>query len=468
MVRAFGDREVRVERWSELELHGWGRYPRLRSACTRPERVSEVHAALADRGADPLLAHGLGRSYGDAALLEGGKVVLTRRLDRMLDFDPATGWVRCEAGVSIEDLVNTFLPRGFFPPVVPGTQFVTLGGAIANDIHGKNHHVDGTFCDHIRRVELLTAAGAVVVCDADHEPELFWATVGGLGLTGLILSCELKLVPVAGPLIEMESVRVENLDHFFAVSAESAAFTHTVSWIDCVARGKSMGRGIFMRGRHAAAGAQASPGVLGGVIDAVSPLMQVPLDAPNWLMNKLTMRLFNETYYRKQPHGTTAQISHYAPFFFPLDFVRDWNRVYGDRGLLQYQLVVPPDPQHRAIRQVLEAITETGMGSFLAVIKEFGDRAHPGLSFPQPGVTLALDFPNHGRPLLDLLDRLDRVVLDAGGRVYLGKDARLSRAAFEQMYPDLDRWRGVRDRWDPQHVFQSSLGRRLGLSGVRR
>ena len=451
-----------VQRWSEMELHGWGRYPRMTAACARPERRADVVAALADRDGEPVLAHGLGRSYGDAALLEHGRVVLTRRLDRLLDFDAATGWLRCEAGVSIEDLIDTFLPRGWFPAVVPGTQFVTVGGAIANDIHGKNHHVDGTFCDHVRAMEILTASGEIVRT-TPGEP-LFDTTVGGLGLTGLILTAEIRLAPVAGPYVETESVRVENLDHFFEVSADSAAFTHTVSWIDCITSGKALGRGIFMRGRYADASAAPSASALGKAAEVLSPLLDVPLDGPPWLMNGLTMRAFNEAYFRKQPKGMTAATAHYEPFFFPLDFVRNWNRIYGRRGFLQYQLVVPPDPDHSAVRAVLEEITRAGMASFLAVIKEFGDAVHGGLSFPQPGTTLALDFPNHGAPLLELLDRLDHIVLDAGGRVYLGKDARLPRERFRRMYPEWEAWKAARDAIDPQHVFQSALGRRLGLS----
>lgn len=453
-----------MERWAERELWGWGRFPRVTAECTRPERRAEVEAALAERDGRPLLAYGLGRSYGDVALIDHGRVLLTRRLDRMLDFDPETGWLRCEAGVSLQDIIQTFEPRGWFPAVVPGTWFVTVAGALANDIHGKSHHVDGTFADHVRRVELLTASGEVVVCDAEHEPELFEATRGGLGLTGVILSLELRLRRVAGPWIEMESVRFENLDHFFEVSAESATFSHTVSWIDCVATGKGLGRGIMMRGRHAPASTVAAPGALGKVIEKVSPLLEVPVDGPDWLLNKATIRLFNEAYFRKHPRGTRHAIVHYEPFFFPLDFVRDWNRIYGQRGFLQYQLVVPPDPQHRAIRHVLEEITRTGMGSFLAVIKEFGDVVHGGLSFPRPGVTLALDFPNYGAPLFELLDRLDAIVVEAGGRVYLAKDARLPRDVFRRMYPEWQAWKAVRDRWDPDHVFQSEMSRRLGLS----
>ena len=457
-----------MDRWREREFWGWGRYPRVRAFCARPERRREVTDAVADRRGSPVLGFGLGRSYGDAALIEGGRVVLTERLDRMLGFDPKTGWLRCESGVSIKTLIDTFVPRGFFPPVVPGTQFVTVGGALANDIHGKNHHVDGTFGDHVRRVELLTGRGDVVVCDAETEPDLFWATVGGLGLTGLILSLEVKLQAIDGPLIEMDSIRIENLDHFFEVNAESNNFTHTVSWIDCVTSGEAVGRGIYMRGRHAGGQVRTSGSLLGRLADKVSHLLDVPVDGPGWLMNPVTMRAFNTAYFHKHPKGKRSAVTALEPFFFPLDFVRNWNRVYGQRGMLQYQLVVPHDPEHAAIREVLDAVTKAGMASFLSVIKTFGDRAHGGLSFPMPGVTLALDFPNTGAPLLALLDRLDEIVAHAGGRVYLGKDARLSRRSFEMMYLDAPAWKDTRDRWDPKGVFQSELGRRLGLVGSRK
>ena len=285
---------------------------------SRPERTSSVVELVNGDKGSPMLAHGLGRSYGDSALLSTGNVLKMERLNRILSFDAQTGWVRCEAGVSLKELIEIFVPRGFFPPVVPGTQFVTLGGAIANDIHGKNHHVDGTICDHIRALELLLADGTVVTCDSDTEPDLFWATVGGLGLTGIILSVELRLQPIANPLIEMESIRVENLDHFFQVSSESGHFTHTVSWIDCVAGGDSMGRGIFMRGRHASADAKASTDLLTVAAEKLSSVMSVPVDGPSWLMNRFSMRAFNETYYRKHPRGLKSTVCHYEPFFFPV------------------------------------------------------------------------------------------------------------------------------------------------------
>ena len=330
---------------------------------------------LAKREKDPVLPFGLGRSYGDSNLLGAGRMIKTERLNRIHDFDAETGWLRCEAGVSLKELIELFVPKGFFPPVVPGTQFVTVGGAVGNDIHGKNHHVDGTFCDHIRRMDILVASGDIVTCGPDLEPDLFWATVGGLGLTGIILTVEIKLQRISNPMIEMESIRVENLEHFFEVSAESKSYSHTVSWVDCISGGDSMGRGIFMRGGHASADAEASKDLLTQATELFSSVLSVPFDGPNWLMNNWTMRAFNETYFRKHPKGSKSTVCHYEPFFFPLDFVRNWNRIYGDRGMLQYQLVVPHDPQHLALREVLAEVTEAGMASFLSVIKEFGEKA---------------------------------------------------------------------------------------------
>lgn len=453
---------MNTENWANKELAGWGRYPVIEASCLRPERRSEVIDAVRNRGDRPLLAYGLGRSYGDAALLREGGVVLNTRLNRMLSFDEESGWLRCEGGVSISEIVETFLPRGWFPPVVPGTQFVTVGGAIGCNIHGKNHGQAGCFGDHIRRIELLTAQGEVVICGPDRERELFWATVGGMGLTGIILTVEVQLYPVESSMIEQESIRFENLDEFFEVSAESGDYLHTVSWIDCVQRGADMGRGIFMRGRHARGNSEATGGP--GLAERMSHWAQTVVDGrlfqSNHLLNKATIRLFNEAYFRRHSPGIErATISH-EPFFFPLDAVKNWNFIYGSRGFLQYQMVVP---EREGVREILENISSSGMASFLAVIKEFGRRDHGGLSFPCAGTTLALDFPNYGPDLFALLQRLDEIVVAAGGRVYLGKDARLSRAAFQQMYPRWRDWKEVRDRWDPTGAFQSELGKRLGL-----
>lgn len=446
--------------WAKKTLSGWGRYPQVPVQAARPERRQDVIKAFQDRDGDALLPHGLGRSYGDTALIKDGKVVLTRRLNKMLQFDDQTGWLRCEGGTSLAEIIEVFLPRGYFPPVVPGTQFVTVGGALACNIHGKNHHVDGCFADHVRRVEILTGKGDIVLCDRDCEPELFWATVGGMGLTGIVLSLELRLTPVLNAAIEMDTIRVENLDEFFAVSEESAEFTHVVSWIDIVKSGSAMGRGVFMRGRHATSETEMQSSPMDRLIEMVGKVVDgKPFESNLWL-NMATMALFNEAFFRKEKPGLVSSTVHLTPFFFPLDAVSNWNYIYGKRGFLQYQMVVPT---REATRAVLDEVSSSGQGSFLSVIKDFGPAVHGGLSFPTPGTTLAMDFPNTGKPLFDLMSRLDDIVADAGGRVYLGKDARLSKFHFQKMYPEWEKWKAIRDQWDPDGIFQSDLGRRLGL-----
>ena len=454
--------------WNAMNLEGWGRTPVIPAEVARPESAAAAQDLLvATREAGlPLLAHGLGRSYGDAALIRDGRVILTRRLDRLIDFDAETGWLRAEAGVSIETILEVFVPRGFFPPVTPGTKFVTLGGALACDVHGKNHHQDVCISNHIRSFDLLIASGEIITVTRETEPDIFGATAGGMGLTGIILAVEIKLTPIASPLISMESVRVNNLDEFFQVSGESGDFTHTVSWIDCLASGRSLGRGIFMRGRHAEASGVAPPSLLARAKNAVAPFLSVPVDGPSGLLNRTTVGAFNEVFFRKHKRGLVKSTPHFEPFFYPLDAIGDWNRIYGPRGFYQYQMVLPPEADNRALRATLDAISRSGMASFLAVIKEFGVQTNPGLSFPRPGVTLALDFANHGAALEDLFLRLDAITLEAGGRVYLCKDARLPRDTFRRMYPEWEAWKAVRDRLDPHHLFQSELGRRLGLSGA--
>ena len=455
--------------WTRRTLSGWGRYPRLDCDVAAPTRRSAVPGLYEEacgrqdeQESAGWIPYGLGRSYGDAPLLSNGAVLQTTGLARFQSFDEESGRLVCEAGVTLAEILEVFGARGFFSPVVPGTKFVTVGGAIANDIHGKNHHVDGTFTDHVEDFEMLCADGEVRTVSRSEHADLFHATVGGLGLTGTILSATVRLAHVGSPWLDVESIRVRDLDHFFEVSAESGGFSHVVTWIDCLARGKKLGRGIFTRGRHLPAATSGRSGLLSKL-----PL-RVPVDLPNWLLNPLTAKVFNEAYFRKQWRARSRGVVHYEPWFFPLDAIHQWNRGYGKRGMLQYQLVVPPDPEHRALRRVVEHVARSGMGTFLAVIKEFGDRDHGGLSFPREGVTLALDFPNYGRALLDLLDELDRMVVEAGGRVYLGKDARLGAEMFRAMYPEWREWKEVRDRWDPDGRFVSSLGRRVGLvSGVQ-
>lgn len=427
----------------------WGRYPRVE------QRIIPV---LDRNGALPLpsdggtvLAHGNGRSYGDSCLNPGATLLTSRGLDRFIDFDPATGIVSCEAGVTLADILDIALPRGWFLPVTPGTRYATVGGAIGNDVHGKNHHRAGTFCHHVRCIELLRSDGSRQQLTPTDSSGLFAATAGGLGLTGLITWVELQLRRVPGPWIETESIRFGNLDEFFELSRDSAeGFEYTVAWIDCLAKGANLGRGHFLRGDHAPGDAQAAT-------PSSAPRRSMPLVPPVSLVNRLTLRPFNTLYYWRQPARHARQISHYQSYFYPLDGINHWNRMYGPRGFLQHQCVLPPATARDATAALLAEIARSGRGSFLAVLKEFGDRPSPGLmSFPRPGTTLALDFPNDGPDLLKMLDRLDRIVSDAGGAVYPAKDARMSGALFRQAYPA---WEAFSRFIDPR--FSSGFWRRV-------
>ena len=428
-------------------VSSWGRLEVARQRICPLSSRQWVAESL--RGAAPGLAYGMGRSYGDVCLNPGGTLWLTRGLDRFIAFDSDTGRLACEAGVLLGDIQRLALPRGWMLPVTPGTQWVTVGGAIANDVHGKNHHVAGCFGDHVRRIELVRSDGERIECGPGSKPEWFRATVGGLGLTGVITFAELQLHPVTGPWLHVETLPFQTLDEFFQLAASSASvWEYTVSWIDCRARGTS--RGLFLRGRGGEAGTAAPA-------EPRDRALAMPFTPPVSLVNRVTLGPFNRAYYHLGRRRSGARLVHYRPFFYPLDQVRDWNRMYGPRGFFQYQCVVPPAPGRDAVRALLDEIAKSGEGSFLAVLKTFGEREAPGLlSFPCPGVTLALDFPNRGDRTLRLFDRLDAVVREAGGRLYPAKDARMPRSLFEAGYPRLGEFLHYRDPG-----ISSGLSRRL-------
>jgi FAD/FMN-containing dehydrogenase len=395
-----------------------------------------------------VLPYGKGRSYGDVCLNDGGILLDTSHLNRFLNFNETTGVLCCEAGVTLSEILKVFVPRGWFLPVTPGTQFVTVGGAIANDVHGKNHHQVGTFGCHVLKFELLRSNGERSICSLKENPDLFRATIGGLGLTGLILWAEFRMRHIPGSSIEMETVRFENLDEFFTLSDESEKkYEFSVSWVDCLSKGRSLGRGLFMRGNFAESSNCSTPDLS----------IRIPVDAPGFLMNPLTVRIFNELYYRKQRSKIAKKKVHYQKFFYPLDAVLEWNRIYGREGFFQYQCAVPFIKNDPPIRDIFERIAASGMGSFLAVLKTCGDIASPGLmSFPRKGVTLALDFPNHGNRILELLESLDSVVRSCGGAVNPAKDARVSPESFSHFYPQ---WKTFLKYIDPK--FSSSFWRRV-------
>jgi FAD/FMN-containing dehydrogenase len=378
-------------------------------------------------------------------LNNGGLLIDTSPLRRFIHFDPERGIVRAEAGLSVAELLEVIAPRGWFIPVSPGTQFVTIAGALANDIHGKNHHRSGTFGCHVRRFELLRSDGTRRECSPDENAELFRATIGGMGLTGLVSWLEIQLKRIPGACVQLEQIRFRSFDEYLALETESSAnYEYTVSWIDCLTSGST--RGLFQRANFSE-------------VDAPRrrPLqLRAPVDLPSFLLNTITMKLFNTAIYHSQWRDHVSRISHYVPFFYPLDSVLDWNRVYGKSGFYQYQFVIPSDAQE-LFQEILQRIADSGQGSFLVVLKKFGEIRSPGMmSFPRAGFTLALDFPNRGQSTLALLDDLDQRVLEAGGAVYPAKDARMSADSFQSYYPQ---WKEFSRYMDPN--FSSSFWRRV-------
>lgn len=409
------------------------------------------------------IARGLGRSYGDPALNEGRTVIDCCQIDRYLAFDPETGTLSCEAGVSLAQIIEDFAPLGFFPMITPGTKYVTVGGCIANDIHGKAHHADGCFVRSVDEFTILLADGRVERASREHNPDLFWANFGGMGLLGIILTATLRLRPIESTWMTQRSMSVDNLDAMLdALDEDDDSRPFSVAWIDPRATGKSLGRGVLTVGAHAKLDELPAELKSKALVVAPGPKMTVPFNLPSFSLNALTARPLNMVIGLVQRRA--AAISHYDGFFYPLDAIGEWNRGYGSRGFTQYQFVIPLEDGRRRIRELLERITSSKQVPFLNVLKKFGPEEKEGvLSFPFEGYTFAIDFPiRSGLGLF--LGELDQMVLDAGGRVYLGKDAFLKREMFESMYVNkLDTWRAAKAKFDPENKFNSNLGRRVGL-----
>ena len=443
-------------------LSGWGGTAPTLARLSTPLTDDDAQQLLASAPARGLVARGLGRAYGDAAQNAGGLVLDATALSGIIDADLEHGVVTARAGTSLQELMQWLVPRGWFP-VTPGTRFVTVGGAIASDIHGKGHHVDGTFGNKVRSLRILTGRGEVLTVSRESTPEIFWATVGGMGLTGVILDATFDLIPVETRFIHVDEKRCPDLDSMLANMEESDdAYHYSVAWIDCSARGKHLGRGILGQGDHARL--EDLPKAKRQLAHTFNPrpLAFAPPVMPSGLVNAWTVRAFNELWYRKTRVSHRGSIQDLGLFFHPLDLVDEWKSVYGRRGFVQYQFVVPFG-REVALRHVVETLSNENLPSFLAVLKRFG-AANPGmLSFPMPGWTLAVDIPVGKAALPKIFDRIDDVVLEAGGRVYLAKDARTRPETLGRMYPRLDEWKAVRDGLDPDHHVTSDLARRLGL-----
>jgi decaprenylphospho-beta-D-ribofuranose 2-oxidase len=443
---------------------GWGRTAPTSAHLLRPrsyeETVAAVHACAAP-GARGGIARGLGRAYGDAAQNAGGAVLDMTGLDRIHAIDAAAGTVLCDAGVSLHRLMEVLLPLGWFVPVTPGTRYVTVGGAIGADIHGKNHHVSGSFSRHVQALELLTADGQVHL--VERGTELFDATAGGMGLTGIILTATVQLQPVETSLMSVDTERARDLDDLMArLTGTDHRYRYSVAWIDLLARGASMGRSVLTRGDHAPLDALSSRARRAPLSFRPGRLPAAPSFLPEGLLGRTTVGAFNELWFRKAPKSRVGEIQKLSTFFHPLDGVPHWNRIYGRSGFVQYQFVVGYGAEE-ALRRIVQRISERRCPSFLAVLKRFGEGDPGWLSFPMPGWTLALDIPANLPGLGSFLDELDEEVAAAHGRVYLAKDSRMRPDVLSAMYPRLADFRALRARLDPDGVFRSDLSRRLNL-----
>ncbi len=438
-----------------MKLSGWGNYPKIEVHLERA-RGAEAAVGLV-RSSGSLIARGNGRAYGDAAL----NPYLTLSMlpsDRILAFDPATGRLECEAGMLLSDIIDVFLPRGWFVPVTPGTKFVTVGGMIAADVHGKNHHGAGSFGDHVESLRLALADGQVLRCGPSENPELFAATRGGMGLTGVILSAAFRMIPIETSFIRQETHRAANLREAMDRFEASQGWTYSVAWIDCLAGGDSLGRSLIYLGEHARRD-ELPPALNAGLDAVVRKSRRVPLDFPGFALNRWTVRAFNALYYRRGRPG--IGFVDYDSYFYPLDSILEWNRIYGGAGFVQYQCVLPKAASAAGMTALLERIARSGLGSFLAVLKLFG-RQDGLLSFPMEGYTLALDFPANAATF-SLLTELDAIVGDHGGRLYLAKDARSGPALLRRGYRRLAEFGAARATYDPDGKFSSLQSQRLGL-----
>jgi FAD/FMN-containing dehydrogenase len=422
---------------TQAPFESWGKYPTYPAHIVPlnwqgdfPSAISGLH-----NGALPV---GMGRSYGDVCLLKGGNLLLTTGMNRLLHFDADTGILTAESGATLGQILDFAVPRGFFLPVSPGTKYVTLGGAVANDIHGKNHHVAGTFGSHVTEFELVRSDGSKRICSPTENLDYYAATIGGLGLTGVITWIKLRMKPIVSRAIDYEGIQYHGVDEFLDLTRQSEHIEYTVSWIDCASTGKNFARGVFMQGDHSKVPAELKP--------SPEPKLVFPFDAPGFALNHTTVSLFNTAFFHKQMKPRVTALQDYEPFFYPLDKVLHWNRMYGKNGLLQFQYAIPWESAREGTIAILQEVAKSGLASFLAVLKVFGDVPSPGMmSFPQAGVTLALDFPIKENKSFPLFERLADMTREFGGRLYPAKDAAMTAAQFQAFYPQWENFARYRD-----------------------
>ncbi len=408
-----------MKRDFKVKVSNWGNYPMVEKEVIAEDNLIKIKEYVRTR--QQIIARGNGRCYGDASLAE--HIFSTSRLNKFISFDRLNGNIECESGVLLSDILAVVVPQGYFLAVTPGTKYITVGGAIASDVHGKNHHAEGSFSDYVLSFELINSEAEVLTCSREKNADLFWATVGGMGLTGIILSAKLQLKNIETSYIRQETIKAKNLDEIFQLFDESESWTYNVAWIDCLQKGEKIGRSLMMRGEHALR-AELSPKLQKNpLVFKKDHIATLPFYLPGFLLNSLSIRLFNWLYYRKQNTDFRGNIVHYEPFFYPLDVLGEWNKMYGKKGFIQYQMVIPKEYGKEGMKEILEAIAHSGNGSFLAVLKLFGKQNQQAFnSFPMEGYTLALDFKVN-KKLPALVQALDAIVEKYGGRIYRTKDS---------------------------------------------
>ena len=444
------------------ELSGWGRTPRERCYFIQESKLDLIRDCILGSQHTSVAPRGLGRSYGDSSLNKNQAVMSQLSRNRILAFDPDSGILECEAGVAIADIISVFGPRGWYPTVTPGTKFVTVGGAIAADIHGKNHHQIGSFGQHVIDISILTADGEIRFCSPNQTPDLFWATVGGMGLTGLILTAKIKLRKITNSFVFATYKKTKNLEETLGEFASfDTRYYYSVAWIDCLAKGSSLGRSIVMFANDAMPEQLHEQHTRSKFEFSRNASRTIRFDFPSFALNRYTIGIFNSIYY-SMAGGEEKTVS-FDKYFYPLDSINDWNRAYGKKGFIQYQVLFPMTTSALGLSKILELVAREGRGSFLAVLKKSGNRSGGILSYLFPGYTLALDFPFTGEDLVRFVRNLDDITLQLGGRVYLSKDALIQPREFNGMYPEVDKFLRVKAKYDPKFRFMTSQGRRLGL-----
>jgi decaprenylphospho-beta-D-ribofuranose 2-oxidase len=435
------------------KVYGWGKYPVIDAEVFDVTNKSEVISSI--KAISEGICYGKGGSYGDSALSKN--IIRTSSMNLFTKFDEETGVMSCQAGMTLEEILDVFVPRGWFLPVVPGTKYITVGGAIASDIHGKNHHIDGTFCDHLESFTLITANEEEMVCSPTKNSEVFHATCGGMGLTGVIVEASIKLRKIKSAYVDECIKKAQNVDQLIDYFEEHKDSTYSAAWVDALAKEGSLGRSILMLGEHVTEGEYLDN------FDSKKGLnLSVPIDAPSWTLNPYSIKAFNTAFWTKERKNESQKIVHYEPFFFPLDGVNNWNKLYGKGGFTQYQFVIPFEAGREGLKEILAVIANSGKGSFLAVLKAFGEGNNNYLSFPMAGYTLALDFKLDFE-VYELFDRLDAIVNHYGGRIYLAKDVRMSPQTFRKGYPNLDKFLEIREKLGAKGSFASLQSKRLEI-----